>query len=232
MPPTTTVAPFAVASVTCSSALSTALPSISGPIVVPALIPSPTLSAWTAAVSFATNASWTPSWTSRRFAQTQVWPALRNFETIAPLTAASRSASSKTMNGALPPSSIDVFLTVAAHCASSTLPISVDPVKLSFRTVGFDVSSPPMSPAEPVTHENTPCGMPARCASSESASAVNGVWLAGFSTIVQPAASAGPAFRVIIAAGKFHGVIAAQTPIGCFSTTMRRSAAGAGMVSP
>jgi hypothetical protein len=39
--------------------------------------------------------------------------------------------------------------------------------------------------------------------------------------MVQPAASAGPTLRVIIAAGKFHGVIAAQTPMGCLSTTMR-----------
>jgi hypothetical protein len=30
---------------------------------------------------------------------------------------------------------------------------------------------------------------------------------------VHPAASAGPHFRVIIAAGKFHGVIATQTPL-------------------
>ena len=31
--------------------------------------------------------------------------------------------------------------------------------------------------------------------------------LAGFSTIVQPAATAGPILRVAIAAGKFQGVI-------------------------
>jgi hypothetical protein len=29
--------------------------------------------------------------------------------------------------------------------------------------------------------------------------------------------------RVIIAFGKFHGVIAAVTPMGCFSTTIRLS---------
>ena len=40
------------------------------------------------------------------------------------------------------------------------------------------------------------------------------------------------ALRVIIAIGKFHGVIAAATPTGCFSTRMRRSSLGAGMVSP
>jgi hypothetical protein len=38
--------------------------------------------------------------------------------------------------------------------------------------------------------------------------------------------------RAIIAAGQFHGVIAAQTPIGCFSTRMRRSAEKPGIVSP
>ena len=60
----------------------------------------------------------------------------------------------------------------------------------------------------------------------------NGVCDAGLSTIVQPAASAGPHLRVIIAAGKFHGVIAAQTPIGSLRTTIRLSTPCEGMVSP
>src|SRR5580658_4858633 len=167
-----------------------------------------------------------------RLAQTQVCPAFLYFEAIAPLTAASISASSKTMNGALPPNSIEVFLTVAAHCSISNLPISVEPVKVSLRTVGFEVISPPISAAPPVTHENTPAGTPARSASSHRASAENGVAVAGLSTMVQPAASAGPHLRVIIAAGKFHGVIAAHTPIGSLSTTMRWPDLGCGMVSP
>ena len=58
-----------------------------------------------------------------------------------------------------------------------------------------------------MTTLNTPAGTPARSASSASASAENGVCDAGFSTTVQPAASAGPALRVIIASGKFHGVM-------------------------
>jgi hypothetical protein len=167
-----------------------------------------------------------------RLAQTQVCPVLRYFEAIAPCTAASRSASSKTMNGALPPSSIDTFFTVEADCWISSLPISVEPVKVTLRTIGLDVISPPISLALPVTTENTPAGMPARSPSSARASAEYGVSLAGFTTMVQPAASAGPALRVIIAAGKFQGVIAAQTPTGCLITTMRRSPNGAGMVSP
>src|SRR6266404_3005791 len=139
-----------------------------------------------------------------RLAQTQVWPALRYFEAIAPLTAISMSASSKTMNGALPPSSSDSFLTVPAHCCISNLPTSVEPGKVNLRTVGFEVSSPPTSFDGPVTQEKTPLGTPARSAISHSANAENGVAVAGFSTIVQPAAKAGPALRVIIAAGKFH----------------------------
>jgi hypothetical protein len=79
-----------------------------------------------------------------RLAQTQVWPAFRYFEAMAPLTAISMSASSKTMNGALPPNSRDSFLIVPAHCCISNLPTSVEPVKVSLRTVGFEVSSPPI----------------------------------------------------------------------------------------
>src|SRR6266403_1493959 len=167
-----------------------------------------------------------------RLAQTQVWPAFRYLEAIAPLTAISMSASSKTMKGALPPNSSETFFTVPAHCSINSLPISVEPVKVSLRTIGFDVISPPISAAGPVTHDRTPFGTPARSASSHSASAENGVAVAGFRTIVQPAAKAGPALRVIIAAGKFHGVIAAHTPTGSLVTTMRLSEACAGIVSP
>src|ERR1700738_1078146 len=53
------------------------------------------------------------------------------------------------MNGALPPSSSDIFFTVPAHCAISFLPTSVDPVKVSLRTVGFDVISPPIAAGAP-----------------------------------------------------------------------------------
>ena len=106
-----------------------------------------------------------------RLAQTQVWPALRYLEAIAPSTAASRSASSNTMNGALPPSSSDSFLMVGAHCCINSRPTWVEPVKLSLRTVGLDVISPPIARASPVITENTPAGTPARSASTASASA-------------------------------------------------------------
>ena len=173
-----------------------------------------------------------PSWTKIRFAEMQVWPELRNLHSIAPATAWSRSASSKTMNGALPPSSSETFFTLCAHWAISSFPIPVEPVKPSLRTSGFEVISSPIGAALPVTTEKTPAGMPASSASTAIASAESGVCDAGFSTIVHPAASAGADLRVIIAAGKFHGVIPTVTPTGCLRTTMRRSVAGAGIVSP
>ena len=71
---------------------------------------------------------------------------LRNFESMAPVTAASRSASSKTMKGALPPSSSETFFTVEAHWRIKSLPISVEPVKVSLRTVGFAVMIADPSP--------------------------------------------------------------------------------------
>ena len=104
-------------------------------------------------------------------AQTQVWPVLRYLLAMAPCTAASRSASSNTMNGALPPSSSETFLSVPAHCCISCLPISVEPVKVSLRTSGFEVISPPSTLPGPVTTLNTPLGTPARSASSAMASA-------------------------------------------------------------
>ena len=40
---------------------------------------------------------------------------------------------------------------------------------------------------------------------------------------MQPTARAGAFFRVIMLKGKFHGVIEAATPMGCFMTIMRLS---------
>ena len=156
----------------------------------------------------------------------------RYFDATAPATAASRSASSKTRKGAFPPSSRLTFLTVPAHCSMSCFPISVEPVKLNLRTTGFEVISRPISADFPVMTLNTPAGTPARSASSARARAERGVAVAGLTTIGHPAARAGPALRVIIAAGKFQGVTAAVTPTGSRVTTIRQSGLGAGMVSP
>ncbi len=62
--------------------------------------------------------------------------------------------------------------------------------------------------------------------------AESGVSSEGRQTMVQPTASAGATLRAIMALGKFHGVIEAATPTGCFSTTMRLSRWWPGMTSP
>ena len=74
--------------------------------------------------------------------------------------------------------------------------------------------------------------MPARSASAATASADSGVLGDGRTTAVQPAASAGASLRVTMAELKFQGVSSAATPTGCFSASMRRSAACGGMMSP
>ena len=154
----------------------------------------------------------------------QVWPVLRNLQISAPATASSRSASSKTMNGALPPSSSETFFTCRRALRHQQLPdlgrageaeLADERVRRSARAPITGASS-----AAPVTISKTPSGSPASRPSRATASAESGVCSAGFSTIVQPAASAGAALRVGIAAGKFHGVIPAVTPTGSFVTTI------------
>src|SRR5438132_10109395 len=106
-----------------------------------------------------------------RLAHTHVWPALRYLEARAPSTAASRSASSNTMKGALPPSSIEAFLTVFEHCSRRILPTAVEPVNVILRTRGLEVTSPPIGAELPVSTLKTPLGIPARSPGPAIASA-------------------------------------------------------------
>ena len=122
---------------------------------------------------------------------------------------------------------------MSAHCAIKILPTLVEPVKVSLRTSSLAVNTPPTSSAQEVGSTlKTPCGMPACSANSANASADNGVSGAGFTIMLQPAARAGAALRVIIALGKFHGVIAATTPTGCLITNNRRFSLSCGIISP
>ena len=111
-------------------------------------------------------------------------------------------------------------------------PTRVEPVKEILRTVSLAMSSLPIPVGMPVTMLITPAGMPAFSASQPIASAESGVKSEGLTTTGQPAARAGATLRVIIALGKFHGVMMPTTPTGSFSTMIRRSAVGEGMVWP
>ena len=63
---------------------------------------------------------------------------------------------------------------------------------------------------------STPAGTPACSKISTTLAPVNGVSVAGLKTTVLPATSAGEIFQTGMETGKFHGVMAATTPRGCF----------------
>src|SRR5699024_10588177 len=108
----------------------------------------------------------------------------------------------------------------------------VEPVNVILRTSLLSVKIGPIFEPSPITHCTTSVGKPASCASSTKRIIVNGVSSAGLTINVQPAASAGPALRVIIAAGKFHGVIAATKPTPSRVTIKRLFVVAAGIVRP
>ena len=133
-----------------------------------------------------------------RFGLTHVWPPLRNFAAISPSTAASTLASSKTMNGALPPSSSDSFFSVSALRRARCLPTGVEPVKRDLahaRVVEPDVDHLGRALARGGDDVQHARGHARPSASSTRASEVSGVSSAGLATTVQPAASAGAILR-------------------------------------
>ena len=121
-----------------------------GPTVTPSSTPRPTTWPAIRAASRRANSSATERCTWNRLAAVHASPPLRIFAAIAPSTAASRSASANTRNGALPPSSIEVRSTLSAHCASSVRPTAVEPVKDSLRTEPPRISGSMSAPASVV----------------------------------------------------------------------------------
>ena len=107
-------------------------------------------------------------------------------------------------------------------------PTSVEPVNDSLRSRGSANSGAVVSPEdEAVMTLSTPSGSPASSRIWASISIDSGVCCAGLTTIVQPAAIAGPILRVPIAIGKFHGVISRHGPTGCFIVSSRPLPVGA-----
>src|SRR5699024_12663693 len=99
----------------------------------------------------------------KRLAAVQASPMLRIFAPMAPSTAWSISASSKTINGALPPSSMEVRRTLSAAALSKVLPTGVEPVKDTLRRRESAMTGPEIADAElPQTTLRTPAGRPAR----------------------------------------------------------------------
>ena len=126
---------------------STALAETIGPSWVASSVPGPIRNAPIRCASRDPNSSATASCTRNRFAAVHACPPLRIFASIAPSTAASRSASSSTMNGSFPPSSIEQLTIRSAACFSSNRPTSVEPVNDSLRTRASSRASPTSSDA-------------------------------------------------------------------------------------
>ena len=106
--------------------------------------------------------------------------------------------------------------------AISLRPTSVEPVNDILRSRGSAISGAVVSDDdEAVNRFSTPPGRPASSRIFPNASIDSGVCCAGLTTIVQPAAIAGPILRVPIASGKFQGVIIRHGPTGCFIVRTR-----------
>ncbi len=221
-PPTTVRAPAATASSTKVRTWSRCSALIRGPTLTSGSVPRPTFSAPSRSPSRSANSVATEACTWNRLAATQDSPMLRILATTAPSTARSRSASSNTRNGAFPPSSMDTRSSRAADCSTSFLPTSVDPVNDTLRSRGSAISGPTTRDAEVAGSTlRTPSGSPASAKIPARASMDSGVSWAGLTTMVQPAATAGPILRVPMARGKFHGVMSRHGPTGCFIVSSR-----------
>ena len=77
----------------------------------------------------------------------QPCPACEQMVKPANIAASSMSASSRTMNADLPPSSRNTFFTVSLAAAMMLRPAAVEPVKLTMSTSGSVTSTSPTSTA-------------------------------------------------------------------------------------
>src|SRR6266566_209308 len=141
-------------------------------------------------------------------------------------SARSRSASSNTITGFLPPSSKCTRFSVGAPCAMIAEPVELSPTKPISLIAGCWVSALPASSPMPCTVFSTPSGTPACLTSLAKRSAVTGDHSAGLCTTVQPAARAGAIFQVESMNGVFHGVITPTGPIGTRVDTFQCSSLG------
>src|SRR5699024_3680286 len=129
-------------------------------------------------------------------------------------SARSKSASSKTIMGDFPPSSIEHSFNVSALFFIIVDPVTVSPVNDSNSTSGcFTSASPAVSP-NPCTTLKTPLGRLALWMTLANKLAYSGDNSAGFKTTVLPVAKAGATFHVSNRNGAFHGVIKPAAPTG------------------
>src|SRR5438552_17697302 len=103
--------------------------------------PLPGLSLAARATSFSISASYAPSCTYRRLVERHCWPQLKNRPTEIARAAPSRSASSSTMQGSLPPSCSVAYFEVWDTFDLTDLPQGVAAVGALFRIRGSPAGS-------------------------------------------------------------------------------------------
>ena len=234
LPPPTSTAPRRTASAIRASIRSAAARSTIEPSTTwPRGSPAGRLAAL--AASPATKASATASSTTNRSVDMQIWPWFRNAPKAAAATAWSRSASSSTTKGALPPSSSSTGLRCAAARPATILPTLVEPVKLTRRTAGWAISAAttaaPSAGALEITF-TTPGGKPASLRTCPTRWWVAGQVSEARSTTVLPQASAAATARVARITGAFQGARPSTTPAGWRIAMDRVPGLSDGMISP
>jgi len=134
-----------------------------------------------------------PFETMNLFEATQLCPQFRNRPLMAPEAAFSISASSKTMNGSLPPSSSTHFLSLDVARWATLAPISILPVKVTPSMLeSINISA---IFEFPITVLNNPSGAPLFSIDFSISMPHCIVALAGFKTIAFPAINEGAANR-------------------------------------
>ena len=106
------------------------------------------------------------------------------------------------------------------------------PVKDTRATKGCEVNALPQGSPWPVTKLTTPGGMPAASISVPNSSIAAEACSDSFTTIVFPAASAGPILTADRNSCEFHGTTAATTPKGSRRVNTIMSGLSIGRVSP
>ena len=172
------------------------------------------------------------SCSSSREPATQLCPLALKILRSTPLTALSRSASSNTMTGDLPPSSNETSAKFSALLRITCRAVSGPPVKLTRSTSGWLVRARPQGSPCPVTTLKTPGGKPASSNTLANSSIGAEACSEAFSTTVLPAARAGPIFTATRNSWEFQGTTAATTPSGSRTVIAIMSGLSMGRVSP
>ena len=144
----------------------------------------------------------------------------------------SMSASSQTITGAWPPSSMVLRFIRPAALAASILPTPTEPVKVILRTMGLLIKWSDTSAGTPHTILSTPGGRPASWNNCAKATTALGASSGPLRIMVQPAPTAAEILRIAWLNGKFQGEKAAHTPTGSRSTSWRTPSTRAGITRP